>query len=133
MLLWWRLAVFFLVPTETNVFKAFIGRWEIPSESSFSQGRAGKAREPCRVQTPSGGGIDGHDWAFGRDILVRVRNRHQRPGREGLTKDLLYESNDSREMEKCSISPLSPLESVDGRERYRIGHAASFSTGDGGR
>ena len=72
-LLWWRLAGFFFVPTETDVFKAFLGRWEVPSESSFSQGRAGKAREPCRVQTPPGGGIDSHDWAFGRDILARVR------------------------------------------------------------
>ncbi len=47
------------------------------------------------------------------------------------TKDLLYESNDSREMEKCSISPALLLVSLDARDRYRLGQVASFSMGEG--
>jgi hypothetical protein len=34
-----------------------------------------------------------------------------------LTKDLLYESNDSREIEKCSISPALLFASLEARER----------------
>ena len=52
------------------------------------------------------------------------------------TKERRYESNDSREMEKCSISP-GPLllASEDDREtaRYFFGHDPFSSVGDGGR
>lgn len=57
--------------------------------------------------------------------------RHRR-----LTNERRYESNDSREMEKCSISPELPLESEDDRDavvRYLLGHALFSSVGDGGR
>lgn len=50
-----------------------------------------------------------------------------------MSNDRLYESNDSREMEKCSISPELLLVSDDARERYFLGHTDSLSTGDGGR
>jgi hypothetical protein len=47
------------------------------------------------------------------------------------TKDRLYESKDSREIEKCSISPTSLRVSVELRDRYLRGHDASFSVGEG--
>lgn len=61
-------------------------------------------------------------------------------GAKTRTNDRRYESNDSREMGKCSISPLPPLpppplllRSLDVRARYRRGQAPSRSIGDGGR
>lgn len=52
-----------------------------------------------------------------------------------MSKDRLYESNDSREMEKCSISPptLSFRVSVELRpdDRYFLGHSPFSSVGEG--
>lgn len=47
------------------------------------------------------------------------------------TNDRLYESKDSREMEKCSMSPKLLLVSLDVRARYFRGHWAFSSGGDG--
>lgn len=49
------------------------------------------------------------------------------------TNERLYESKDSREMEKCSISPLSVRVSVELRPepRYLRGHRPFSSVGDG--
>jgi len=48
-----------------------------------------------------------------------------------MSKDRLYESKDSREMEKCSISPKLLGVSVEVRDKYRRGHVVLFSVGDG--
>lgn len=50
----------------------------------------------------------------------------------GHTKDLRYESNDSREMEKGSMSQLLRV-SVEVRPRYLRGHWAFSWVGEGGR
>lgn len=69
-------------------------------------------------------------WVGVYQLLLGGRKRE---GGVQHTNDRLYESNDSREMGKCSISPLALmlLLSLDVRERYRLGQAASFSIGDG--
>lgn len=53
--------------------------------------------------------------------------------REARTNDLRYESKDSREMGKCSISPKLLLVSVDALDdRYlRGGHCPFSSVGEG--
>ncbi len=83
------------------------------------------------------------DGALGTDVLhthtqFHVREGTERRARGAHTNDRRYESKDSREMEKCSMSPAAaPAEllllSLDVRARYRRGQVASFSTGDGGR
>lgn len=50
---------------------------------------------------------------------------------EQRTNERRYESKDSREMEKCSMSPKLLLVSVDVRERYFRGHWPFSSGGDG--
>lgn len=52
---------------------------------------------------------------------------------EPHTNDRRYESKDSREMEKCSMSPKLLRVSIDVRDvvKYRFGHDGSLSVGDG--
>jgi hypothetical protein len=48
------------------------------------------------------------------------------------TKDLLYESKDSREIEKCSNSPMLEVELVEALEGLeRRGQKLFFSGGEG--
>jgi hypothetical protein len=53
--------------------------------------------------------------------------------RADMSKERRYESKDSREMEKCSMSPTLGRVSVELRadERYFLGHRAFSSVGEG--
>jgi len=83
----------------------------------------GEARE-AGVEGLPGDDVGLHNWAACGYVLVwgvsrggrtkggpLSRGETCREGEGGVwkrTNDLRYESNDSREMEKCSISPLPP-------------------------
>jgi len=121
-----------LVVVEPDVFEALLGRRGLALHHPAVNGGSRQPREAGRVEALAGGHVVAGDGRSRRDVLQKRSAAAYSQQPAARTKDRRYESKDSREMEKCSMSPKLLLVSDEARDdRYLRGHWPFSSVGDG--